>query len=143
MEATTLNLVNNILQKEAGYRLSVNPLVDALHHKLAEEQDGVHQVRKNDNSGSKPSSNTSDGMEDKNEGYGKTTDTLEDDPSKDGAAETGKTQVSISGANYTHESSGMKDLSINQHKSASLDFLRKTSPTNKNRLAAALRGQRR
>ena len=143
MDAHTLNRVNAVLQKEAGVRLPVNPLADAIHYKVAatmEQSHGVSQTRKDDNSSAKPSSNTSPGMEDKNDGYGKSDKKLDDDPSKDGAAETGAVQVSHAGVNVTTEHEGMKDLSIphqGSSKEASLRFLQHTNP-NKRRILSQL-----
>lgn len=138
MDTTTLNAVNSVLEKEAGYRLSVNPLADALQQKLAMDTHVVEQNRKSEGA-STPSSASSKGMEDKNSGYGKSTDKLEDDPSKDGAAETGKPQISMAGKNITNESAGMKDLTIPHHdKAAALNFLAQTSNTNRNRLKSVL-----
>ena len=137
MDPHTQKIVNSILNKEAGYRMPVNPLADALHQKLAEDQD-VEQNRKS-NGATSPSSASSDGMEDKNEGYGKSTDTLEDDPAKEGAAATGTPQIAKGGKNITVETDGMKDLSIPHHnKSAALENLRRTSPSNRNRLKNVL-----
>jgi hypothetical protein len=146
MDTHTLHAVNNVLQKQAGCRLPVNPLADSLFNKLAstmEQSHGVTQTRKDDNSSAKPSSNSSKGMEDKNDGYGRSDKKLDDDPSKDGAQETGAVQVAHAGTNVTTEHEGMKDLSIPHHnKKASLDFLRRTNPGRKQRILASLKGLR-
>lgn len=144
MDTHTVHAVNSVLQKEAGVRLSVNPLADMLHNKLAsttEQSHGVSQTRKSDNASAKPSSNSSKGMEDKNDGYGKSDKKLDDDPSKDGAQSTGAVQVAHAGTNVTTEHEGMKDLSIPHHeKKAALHFLRSTSVSNKGRLSVMLQG---
>jgi len=143
METKTLHAVNRLLDKTAGVRLSVNPLVDALNagiYKRASEEQVVEQSRAGGSPGN--SNGGSKGMEDKNSGYGKTTDVLEDDPEK-GGDNMGRPVVSHAGVHITTEVDGMKDLSLSQEKSAAMSFLRATNPraTNQARLAHYLRSR--
>ena len=100
-------------EKMAAEEAGEGMLTQTRRDKLAATQDqGVEQTAAS-GAGS-PSSASSKGMEDKNDGYGKgTDDKLEDDPTKGKSAEgTGEVQNSMAGKNVTVEGSGMPDLSM-------------------------------
>lgn len=104
------------IEKTAAREMGVGLLSSTLNQKLARlgkkaEDQGV-QVTSAGGAGS-PSSNTSQGMEDKNKGFGKGKEKLDDDPTK-GGQETGAVMSAHAGKNITTESSGMKDLSLKQ-----------------------------
>jgi hypothetical protein len=100
-----------------------SPLGRALRQKFAEEQNVVKQIKKSE--GYSPSSASSPGMEDKNDGYGTSDEKLDDDPSKNSsAATTGKVNQAVGEQNITTEARGMPDLSIDQHKVASAGSIR-------------------
>jgi len=83
-------------------------ILDSLQ-KSAEDQ-GVTQEHASVAGG--PSSATSDGMEERNEGFGKEPEDTDYEKAEEAAQETGKPQVETSGANVTSEPEGMPDLSL-------------------------------
>jgi len=118
--------VELILEKTAAEEAGVGELAGALNQKLAAaglnkkaEDQGVEQVRASVNT--TPSSATGKKMENKNKGYGKGEQKLDDDPTKGKSAqETGATEISTSGKNITTETgSGMPDLSLPKKASSS------------------------
>ena len=119
MDARLQAGVELVLEKTAAEEAGVGQLAGSLHQKLAAagftkqaEEQGVEQDRKSVNT--TPSSNSGTKMEDKNKGFGKGEEKLDDDPSKGKSAQaTGDTNISTAGKNITTETgSGMPDLSM-------------------------------
>jgi len=144
MDATLIAGVELVLEKEAAQRAGSGMLAQAVKHQanrfgLSKKASEVHNVVVNKSGATgPPSSNSSKGMEDKNDGYGKKDVMLEDDPAKNSKAnETGKPAVAHAGKNVTTEASGMPDLSL--PKTAALNFLRSNRPTTRKSVSSVLR----
>jgi hypothetical protein len=142
MDANLIAGVELVLEKEAAQRAGSGMLAQAVQHQASRyglnkrANDNAVVVNKSNASGP-PSSNSSKGMEDKNDGYGKKDVMLDDDPAKNSKAnETGKPAVAHAGVNVTTEASGMPDLSL--PKTAALNFLHGTKPARKS-VAGVLR----
>jgi hypothetical protein len=113
--------VELILEKTAAEESGAGLLASILHQKAAAagltEDQGVEQSRTSVNT--TPSSSKGTKMEDKNKGFGKGEEKLDDDPTKGSSAQaTGKVSVSTSGKNITTEGSGMPDLSMKKASSS-------------------------
>jgi hypothetical protein len=107
--------LEKVAAEEAGNTHLLAKAVSQGLQKRAEDQ-LVQQQAKSENT--KASSASSAGMEDKNSGYGKSTNVLDDDPSKNqNAEETGLVTNAHDGKNITTEASGMKDLSLDKNAS--------------------------
>lgn len=111
--------VELVLEKTAAEASGVGLLAGILHQKAAAagltkraDDQGVEQARASVNA--TPSSSTGTRMENKNKGFGKGEEKLDDDPTKGKSAQpTGKTNISASGKNITTETGGeMPDLSL-------------------------------
>lgn len=118
MDAKLQAGVEMALQKTADEQqdstLSAAILRNAEGHGLAKDAAQTQGVAQEAKSGAgTPSSNKSEGMEDKNKEYGKGEVKLDDDPSKGKSAQsTGATVNNSAGAHITTEASGMPDLSL-------------------------------
>lgn len=119
MDARLQAGVELVLEKTAAQEAGIGRLAGSLHQKLAAygltkhaEEQGVEQDRKSVNL--TPSSSSGTKMEDKNKGFGKGEEKLDDDPTKGQSAKaTGDTNITTSGKNITTETgSGMPDLSL-------------------------------
>ena len=102
------------IEKAAAREQGVGLLAGTLNRKMREMQKRAEDqgVQVTGGGGGSPSSNSSDGMEDKNKGFGKGVEKLDDDPTKAGAKETGQVMSAQAGKNITTETSGMPDLSL-------------------------------
>ena len=103
------------LEKTARSVSGKGLLSDAINSRLRKYADDQLVQQEHASSNTSPSSSSSAGMEDKNSGYGKSTNVLDDDPSKDqNAQETGSVTNAVSGRQITTEPSGMPDLAQKQ-----------------------------